>query len=225
MLERTIRWGGVAAVVFVVLILISVFASGQPPAADDAVDKIRTYLADHRAALLVSNLLGLAGIPFVIWFGVVLREVLRGDRTANVLGTASLAGLLVTAPIAIVGGAIATAPVYVDGVAAKLGDDSVRIVFEAQSLTFAATSAGIVLFSLAAGLAIGRTRALPSYTMWLAFLTTVANVLTMISTVAPGASVLGLPGVISFALFVLVAGITMAIGKATPLLEGQPALL
>jgi hypothetical protein len=225
MLERTVRWTGIAAIVFVVLILITVFASGQPPAADDAVDKIRTYLVDHRSALLISNLLGLIGIPLVIWFAVVLREVLRGDRTANALGTASLAGLLVTAPMAMVGGGLTSAAVYVDGVADKLGDDSVRILFEAQSLIFAATSAGLVLFSLAAGLAIQRTRALPSYTMWLAYLTTVANLLAMVSTVAAGASVLGLPGVIAFALFVLVVGITMAIGKVTPLLEGRPALL
>ena len=225
MLDRTVRWSGVAAIVFVVLILISVFVSGQPPAADDSVEKIRTFLADHRSALLIANLLGLIGIPLVLWFGVVLREVLRGDRTANALGTASLAGLLVTAPLAIVGGGLTSGAVYVDGVADKLGDDSVRILYESQTLLFAATSAGLVLFSLTAGLAIHRTKALPAYTMWLAFLVTVGNILAMFSTVAPGASVLGLPGVLSFALFVLVTGITMAAGKAAPLAEIRPALL
>jgi hypothetical protein len=225
MLERTVRWSGVAAIVFVVLILISVFVSGQPPAADDSVEKIRTFLADHRSALLIANLLGLIGIPLVLWFGVVLREVLRGDRTANALGTASLAGLLVTAPLAIVGGGLISGAVYVDGVADNLGDDSVRILYEAQSLLFAATSAGLVLFSLTAGLAIYRTKALPAYTMWLAYLVTVANILTMFSTVAAGAAVLGLAGVISFALFVLVTGITMAAGKVAPVAEIRPALL
>jgi hypothetical protein len=97
MTDRAVRWGGVAAIVFVVLVLITVFAGGPPPAADDPADKIRTYLVDHRTGLLVSNFLGLLAIPFVIWFGVVLRELVRGDRTANALGTASLAGLLVTA--------------------------------------------------------------------------------------------------------------------------------
>jgi hypothetical protein len=225
MFERTVRWAGIAAIVFVVLILVTVFASGQPPAADDAVDKLRTYLVDHRSALLVSNLLGLLSLPFVLWFGVVLREVLRGDRTANALSTASLAGLVITAPMAMAGGALTSSAIYVDGVADKLGDDSVRIVFEGQSLLFAATSAGLVLFALTAGLAIRRTRALPSYTMWLAFLAALGNLVAMFSTLAPGASALGLPGVITFALFVLVAGITMAIGKAAPLAELQPALL
>jgi hypothetical protein len=216
MTERTVRWGGVAAVVFVVLILITAFSAGEPPAADDAVDKIRTYFVDHRSALLISNLIGLIAVPFVVWFAVVLREVLRGDPTTNALGLASLAGLLVTASMALAGGAVATSPVYVDGVADNLGDDTLRIVFEAQSLLFAATSAGIVLFSLTAALAIRRTGALPAYTMWLAWLATLGNVVTLFSTADAGAAMLGFVGLLSFALFVLVTGITMAAGKATP---------
>jgi hypothetical protein len=216
MTDRAVRLGGVAAIVFVVLILITVFATGQPPDLDDPVDKIRTFMVDHRTAILVSNLLGLIGIPFAVWFVVVLREVLRGDRTANALGTASLAGLLVTAPMAMVGGALTAAPVYVDGVANKLGEDTLRIVFEAQSLMFAATSAGILLFSLTTAFAIRRTRALPAYTMWLAFLAAIGNLVTMLSTLGAGAAALGFFGVLSFALFFLVTGITMAVGKATP---------
>src|SRR2546423_14595272 len=121
--KRMVQWAGIAAIAFVVLTLITVFATGEPPAADDAIGKIRDYLADHRAALLVSNFLGLVAIPLVIWFGVTLRDVLRGDRMANALGTASLAGLLITAPLAMVGGAIATTAGYVDGGGQTIGDD------------------------------------------------------------------------------------------------------
>ena len=216
MTERTVRWGGIAAIVFVVLILITAFSAGEPPAADDAIDKIREYFVDHRGALLLSNLIGLAAIPFIIWFAVVLREVLRRDPTTNALGLASVAGLLVTASMALAGGAVAASPVYVDGVADTLGGDTLRIVFEAQSLLFAATSAGIVLFSLTVALAIRRTAALPAYTMWLALLAALGNVVTLFSTASAGAAMLGFAGLLTFALFVLVTGITMAIGKATP---------
>jgi hypothetical protein len=222
MQKRTMQWAGVAAIAFVALTLVTVFASGEPPAADDAVEKIRDYLTDHRSALLISNFLGLVAIPLVIWFGVALRDALRGDRTTNALGTASLAGLLITAPMAMAGGAIGTAPVYVDGVADKLGDDSVRIVYEAQSLLFAATAAGLLLFALAAGLAIHRARTLPLYTMWLAFLAAIGNIIALISSLAPGASLLGLVGVLSFVLFVLVVGIVMAIGKVAALPDRTP---
>jgi hypothetical protein len=216
MTERTVRVGGVAAIVFIVLIAVTVFSAGQPPAADDAVDKLRAFFVDQRSALLLNNFLGLAAIPFVVWFVVVLREVLRGDRTANALGTASVAGILVTAPMAMAGGVLAAAPVYVDGVANELSDDTLRVIYEAQSLMFAATSAGIALFAVTAALAIRRTGALPAFTMWLALLAAVGNVVTMFSTLGSGASNLGFLGLPTFALFLLVTGITMAIGKVTP---------
>jgi hypothetical protein len=217
MTERTVRGGGVAGIVFVVLIMVTAFSAGEPPAADDAVDKMREYFVDHRSALLASNLIGLVAVPFVFWFAVVLRELLRGDSTTDALGVASLAGLVLTASMALAGGAVATSVVYVDGVADKLDGDTLRIVYEAQGLLFAATSAGIVLFSLTAALAIRRTAALPAYTMWLALLATLGNLLTMVSTAGAGASMLGFTGLLTFALFVLVTGITMALGKATPI--------
>src|SRR5215217_6029265 len=78
--KRMVQWAGIAAIAFVVLTLISVFSTGEPPAADDAVGEIRDYLADHRTALLVANFLGLVATPLVLWFGVALREVLRATE-------------------------------------------------------------------------------------------------------------------------------------------------
>jgi hypothetical protein len=215
MSDRARQWGGVAAIVFVVLILITIFSGGSPPAADDSAEKIRTYFIDHRGALLVANLLGVLAIPFVLWFLVVLRDTLRGDAMANALGNAAFAGLVVTAAMALAGGAVAASVVYVDGFVNTVSADTVQLVFEAQTLLFAATAAGLILFSLTAGLAIQRTGALPAYTMWLAFLATLGNVLTVVSTASSDAAMLGLAGVTTFALFVLVTGITMALGKAT----------
>jgi hypothetical protein len=121
-----------------------------------------------------------------------------------------------------VGGAIGTAAVYVDGVAQTMGDDSIRIVYEGQSLLFGATAAGLTLFAIATGLAIYRTRSLPTYTMWLAFLAAIGNVVALFSTLAPGISLLALFGVLTFALFVLVAGVVMATGKVAGTAETTP---
>jgi hypothetical protein len=215
MSERTMRWAGAAGIGFVVLILITVFSAGQPPAADDSVADIRDFFVDHRNALLISNLIALIAIPLLIWFAVVLREMLRGDATTNAIGTASLAGLLVTVPVALAGGAIATAPVYLDGSAQNLGNGTLRIVFEAQSLVFAAASAGLVLFTLMAALAIWRTSALPAYTMWLALLAAVGNTVAVFSSLDARVSMMAFVGILSLALFVLVTGITMAFGHVS----------
>src|SRR5439155_26052094 len=109
---------------------------------------------DHRSALLVSNFIGMLATPFVLWFGVTLRELVRGDRVSSALGTFSLAGLLVTAPMAAAGGVTSVVAVYSDGVANKLSDDTVRTLFTMQSLLFTATAMGIIAFALGAAVAI-----------------------------------------------------------------------
>jgi hypothetical protein len=214
--DRAVRWSGGAAIAFVVLILVSAFSSGSPPSADDSVAEIRDYFVDHRTALLVATLLGLVAVPFAIWFAVALRDLVRGDRLSNALGTASLAGLLVTAAVALVGGALAVSAVYVDGAANGMGDDTIRVVYAGQTLCFASTSAGLALFGLTAALAIRRTGALPPYTVWFGLLASVANVVAMFSVLGAGASNVGFVGLIGLVLFLLVTGATMAAGKATP---------
>jgi hypothetical protein len=213
MSDRAIRWAGAAGIVFVIIVVITIALSGSPPMADDAVGKIRSYYIDHRSRLLWANLFGIIATPFVLWFAVVLRELFRGDRLANAFGTFSLAGLLVTAPMAMVGGALQVSVIYVDRAAQNYRPDTLRLLYDAQSLAFAATSAGIVAFTLGAALAIRRTGALPSFTMWLALLAVVGNVVAMFTVLDAGAALIGLAGVTTFALFILVTGITMAAGK------------
>ena len=68
MSDRAVRWAGVAGIVFVVLVVITIVVSGSPPMGDDAVSKIRDYYIDHRSSLLWANLVGIVGIPFILWF-------------------------------------------------------------------------------------------------------------------------------------------------------------
>jgi hypothetical protein len=129
-----------------------------------------------------------------------------------------------TAATIAAGGALQVSPVYVNGVAAKLGDDSLRIIFEAQVLAFSAASSGLILFGLATAVAIRRTNALPGYLMWLGLLCALGNFIALFSFLGAGAAVFGLPGVLTFALFVLVTGIAMARGKvSTAAVEPVPA--
>jgi hypothetical protein len=216
MSSRTIQWGGAAGMFFVVVILVSAFGTGQPPNADDSIDKIRSFLLDNRSALLLLNALALFAVPFVIWFAIVLRDVVRGDPTANALGTASIAGLLITAPMAMAGGALQVSMVYVDGSVQGLSPDALRVTFEAQNLLFASTSAGLFLFALGAALAIRRTGALPAYTMWLGFIAAAGNVVAMFGLLGAGAAMIAFVGLLTFALFVFVTGLTMALDKTTP---------
>jgi hypothetical protein len=213
MSDRTMRWGGLAGVVFVVLLVVATSAGGSMPKPDDSVAKIQKYFVDHRGGLLLGNFLALVAIPFALWFAVVLRDAVRGDRLSNMFGNASLVGIAITAPMAMVGGALQVAPVYVKGAAGQYDANLLRLIFDAQGLAFAATSAGIVAFALGSAAAIRRSGALPAYTMWLALLAVVGNVLTMFSVLSAGAAAMGFLGVATFGLFILVTGITMAANK------------
>jgi len=214
MSDRLVRWGGIAGVVFVVLILVTVFAPGEPPAGDDSVDQIREFMVDNRSMLLVANAVGLLAAPFVIWFFVVLRDVLRGDQIANALGTAMVLGMVLVTALAMAGGSVSVSAIYLDGAAEQLGDDTLRIVFEAQGLLFGATSAGLLLMSVTAAMAIRRTGALPMYTMWIAWLAAIGSLAGMASTLDAEMGAMGFFGLATLCLFVLVTGITMATGKA-----------
>ena len=216
MSDRFVRWGGIAAIIFVVVILFTAFGAGSPPAGDDAIDKVRQFYSDHRGILLVSNMLALFAIPFVVWWAIVFREVVRGDAVSKALGTGVLAGLLLTAPAAMIGGAFNVSVVYLDKGLNDIPDGVLRVVFEGQGLMFGATSAGLVLMALTAGLAIRRTQALPAYTMWLAFLAALGNLAAMASTLDAKVGMIGFAGLLTFSLFLLVTGIAMAAGKATP---------
>lgn len=216
MSDRTMRMGGVAAIIFVVLVLVTILTGGSPPAADDSAEKIRTYFVDHRGGLIFGQLCGVIATAFVVWFAVTLREAFRGDRLSSALGTASLAGILVTAPMAIAGGAVAMAPVWVDGTAEKLGDDAVRLAFLTQTLLFGGASTGLLLFGVVTAMAIRRTGALPAYTMWLAALVAVGNAVTVVAMTSASSSSVGFIGITTFLLFLLVTGITMAMGKTAP---------
>ena len=211
--DRAIRWAGFAGIVFVVLVVVTIAVSGSPPKPDDSAEKIRQYFVDHRGGVIAGNFVGLFMTSFILWFGVVFRELFRGDRTSSTLGTASLAGILVTVPLAVAGSALQLSAVYVDGAASHLGDDVVRLIYSAQALCFAGASSGLVVFAAAATLAVRRTQVLPSYLMWLGLLAVVGNIAAFFSALGPGSFFLGFAGITTFGLFVLVAGIAMASGK------------
>ena len=199
MSDRVIRWAGVAGIVFVITIVITIVISGSPPMGDDTVSKIRSYYIDHRSALLWANLIGMVGAPFVLWFAVVLRELLRGDRLTSALGTFSLAGLIVTLPIVLVGGGINVSVIYIDGGAQRYRPDTLRLVWDMQGLAFAAASVGLAIFVLGVALAIRRSGVLPGFTAWLAWLAVLGNVVAMFSVLDAGAATMGFAGVTTFA--------------------------
>lgn len=74
------RWeqaGAAAGVVFVGLLLASIFVVPAPPHVNASFLSIANYYASHRGGLITSALLGVLGSVFFLWFVAHLRHVLQ----------------------------------------------------------------------------------------------------------------------------------------------------
>jgi len=75
--NRWERYGAAAGVAFAVLVLISFFMVPTPPHVNAGFRKIGDYYANHRRAILTSNVVGTFGALAFIWFLGHLRHVLN----------------------------------------------------------------------------------------------------------------------------------------------------
>ena len=75
--NRWERYGAAAGVAFAVLVLVSYFMVPSPPHVDAGFRKIGDYYANHRRAILTSNLIGTFAALAFIWFLGHLRHVLN----------------------------------------------------------------------------------------------------------------------------------------------------
>ena len=78
MTERhELRWGGVAGLGFVGLIVIAGLLRGFPPTVDSTHGEVATYFATGRGQLLLVALLLTAAAALVIWFAAAFAEAIR----------------------------------------------------------------------------------------------------------------------------------------------------
>jgi hypothetical protein len=152
-----------SGIVFVALILASVFM-GSTPGSNASASTVLTYYQTHQSMTSATALLIGLGVIFGLLFFGYLREYMRQDRATRWLASTAFGGALVFA----VGGAI-SAGSYV-----ALGDQPhVLSAAAAQTLnliqndvTNSLTQAGLAVFYLATGAAILRGRLLPAWLGW-----------------------------------------------------------
>jgi hypothetical protein len=101
--DKVARYGLLAGVVFVVLVLVSAFLAGSPPKLSDHDQKIVTFFKDHQDSLKIASYLGgLAGLVFLWFLGSLFGRLRRAEG-----GSGRLAG------VALTGGVVAVAVNFV----------------------------------------------------------------------------------------------------------------
>lgn len=104
------RLAAASGIVFVLLIILSVFVSGQPPALDEPVQKLAArYRQDDSQILAAAFIAGVASI-FFFWFLGTLVATLR--QAENDVGAATRAGIGRLAAITLAAGVADAALVF-----------------------------------------------------------------------------------------------------------------
>jgi hypothetical protein len=153
-------------VVFFVVLVASVVTQ-NPPGTSSSAAKVLGYYTKHRTISEISGLLTVIAVFLGILFYGLVRDHLRRDDSVRGLAATGFAGALFFGASGLVGAgalwALTDSPSHLSASAAQ----SLFLVNEDGSFAFA--SAGIAIMLFAYGLAIVKSRLLPTWLGWVAF--------------------------------------------------------
>ncbi|GAA4857997.1 hypothetical protein [Saccharopolyspora rosea] len=188
--KHEMRWGGLAGIGSLVLVLIAgILLRGAPRIADSA-DTISAFLVSWRTTVMAAVLLYLAAAALFVWFGSTMATAFRLAMPNSDGPAVVLAGFVLTGTIAFLGTAA------LGGMAYALTNHPVLLGLAAAPYTalgIVATLTGMaVALPLAACAAcIARTDVFPQWTAWFSGVVAVIAVLGAITVVLGGALATG----------------------------------
>jgi hypothetical protein len=163
--SRWERYGALGGIVFVVLVVASIIATGGNAMATDSTSKIVKYFSDNQDGIKVAAYLSvLASVPIIIWAGSLWSRLHRVGDTHNRLALIAVLGLLIGGVGNLTQNAVSA------GVALQLHSISPSGVkfFFILSQTFGAGGlVGIAVLVLATSIAAFRLGAFPRWIGWL----------------------------------------------------------
>jgi hypothetical protein len=152
-----------SGIIFVALIVISIFI-GSTPASDASAGTVLAYYRAHKAESNVTALLIGLGVIAGLFFFAYLREYLRQDRASRWLASAAFGGVVVFA----LGGAISAGAFLSLGDAPQaMAPGTAQTMNLVQSdLTNSLIQVGLAVLYLATAVVILRSRLLPAWLGW-----------------------------------------------------------
>lgn len=179
---RSNRWMPLSGVLFVGLILASIFISPNMPGDKASPAKIVDFYTKHQTAQRVSGLLTVIAVVVGVFFFGVLRHRLRQPEGNEQFASMAFGGAILFGA----GGCLAA------GIQWTLADVPSRLSAGAaqalnlieNNLTFALSTAGISALTLTTAIAVLRSHMLPSWVGWFSAVIGVAALLGPFGMVA-----------------------------------------
>lgn len=170
------RWGAATGIVFVVLGIIALAIVQAPPQPDASTDDVVAYFSENRDAILAQEyLFAVAGIFFLWFLGSLRSQLRRAEGGTGRLSAVAFAGGIATYVAFGTGAAISTS--LATGIAGEGGPVAASF-FELGSRVFIGVSFPVIVLSLAASIAILRSRALPEWLGWVGGLVALSSVVS-----------------------------------------------
>jgi hypothetical protein len=208
---RSAGWAGIA---FIVLVFISAFAPGEPPAAGAAPAAIGQFFDQHRTMLILAGWVAYPAGAFFLWFAVGLYAYLRSARdSSDSLPTFALANAIVATAIATISGTIQIA--LATHASSELGAQVIRAFYDLSLVTGTILFAPIGIFIFAVALSGLREGSMPPLLAWFGYLSAIlcgAASLTVLGTSGPlalGGMGALLMGIVPLTLWTVATGIVM----------------
>jgi hypothetical protein len=156
------RYGALAGIVAVALIVASVVTAGSPPKTSDSAEKVLKYFRDNEGGIKASAFLGaLVTIPILWWAATLWAKLRRAEGGQPGLAVAAVLGLVFTGAMQGVSGAI-TATVALE--LKNVGPTGAKFFFVLSFGLGAAGALGLAVLVLATSVLVFRTRVFP---VWL----------------------------------------------------------
>lgn len=193
------RYGAVAGVAFVVLVVISAFIAGSPPEPTDAPRAIHEFYRDHERALKAGVFLSGLGAAAFLWFLGSLWSTLRQPENTRRLATIAAGGGVATIAFALVSSAITSTT------ALRIGDlapPQAKFFYTLQSVVITMASFSIAALVAATSVAALRAKVFPAWLGWSGLVLTLAWLLAGLG-VASERSALFIFGFIVFLLWLV----------------------
>ena len=198
------RWGALAAIVFVVLVIVSAFIGGTPPKTSDSPAKIVKYFRDNQDALKIGSYLGGLSLIAFLWFlGTLFGRLRRAEGGAGRVSGIALVGGVVTGAIAMVGNGI-------DSYGA-LHPDASAGAFLVATAVFGYVSFAVAVFVAATSVVVLRTKVLPSWFGWAGAAVAIVWLVgaASVSTDSDAIGTVGLVALIGWAIWLVALGVML----------------